>query len=289
MEAELELETDMETTTRQVDRATAFRDLHHQDRPLLLANAWSATSALVAAAAGAAAIGTTSFGIALDHGVNDGEQLPFDVARAVATDMVRSVDVPVTFDLEAGRGATAEAVGASMAAVIETGVVGVNIEDARPSEPGVLFDVPTQVERLRAGRAAADAAGVPMFINARCDVFFGASVPAERSLDEVRTRARAYADAGADGLFLPGLIDLAIIEAVVAAIDLPLNVMVFPGLPSFEQLSDAGVRRISQGGASFLAVNGMVHAMTAAFVAGELHPPMEAVGTGMSLLPLFIR
>ena len=118
-----------------------------------------------------------------------------------------------------------------MAAVIETGVVGVNIEDARPGEPGVLFDVSAQVERLGAARAAADASGVPMFINARCDVFFGASVPAEHALDEVRTRAQAYADAGADGLFLPGLIDLATIEAVVAAIDLPLNVMVIPGLP----------------------------------------------------------
>ena len=162
-------------------------------------------------------------------------KLPFDVALTVVTDIARSVDVPVSFDLEAGRGATADAVEASMAAVIETGVVGVNIEDARPGEPGVLFDVSTQVERLRAGRAAADTAGVPMFINARCDVFFGASVPAERTLDEVRTRAQAYADAGADGLFLPGLIDLATIEAIVAAVDLPLNVMVLPGLPSFER------------------------------------------------------
>src|SRR6476661_3226768 len=135
---------DLAVSSRQVDRATAFRDLHHQSRPLLLANAWSATSALVAAAAGAAAIGTTSFGVALDHGVADGEQLPFDVALTVATDIAQSVDVPVTFDLEAGRGATAVAVEASMAAVIETGVVGVNIEDARPGEPGVLFDVATQ-------------------------------------------------------------------------------------------------------------------------------------------------
>ena len=270
-------------------RATTFRDLHHEDGPLLLANAWNATSAVIAAAAGAPAIGTTSFGVALDHGVGDGEQLPFDVALSVAREIALSVDVPVTFDFEAGRGATAEAVGASMAAVIDTGVVGVNIEDARPGEPGVLFDVPTQVDRLRAARSAAEASGVPMFINARCDVFFGASIPAESALDEACARARVYEDAGADGLFLPGLIDLAVIESVVAATALPLNVMVTPGLPSFEQLAAAGVRRISQGGSSFLAGSGMLHAMTAAYLGGELHPPIEMVGAGLSVLPALIR
>ena len=114
---------------------------------------------------------------------------------------------------------------------------------------------------------------------------FRPSAPSTKS----GTAPRPTTDAGADGLFLPGLIDLATIEAVVAAVALPLNVMVLPGLPSFEQLAAAGVRRISQGGSSFLAANGMLHAMTAAYVAGELHPPMEAVGTGMSLLPTFIR
>ena len=91
------------------------------------------------------------------------------------------------------------------------------------------------------------------------------------------------------GSSFPGLIDLATIEAIVAAIDLPLNVMVLPGLPSFDELSAVGVRRISQGGSSFLAAAGMLHATTAAYVAGELHPPIEAVGAGMSLLPTFIR
>ena len=128
-----------------------------------------------------------------------------------------------------------------------------------------------------------------MFINARCDVFFGAIIPAERALDEVRARAQAYEDAGADGFFLPGLTDLATIEAVVAAIGLPLNVMVAPGLPSLDQLAAAGVRRISQGGSSFLAANGMIHTMTTAYLAGELHPPVEMVGAGLIVLPALIR
>jgi 2-methylisocitrate lyase-like PEP mutase family enzyme len=282
--------TDTEGTKQGMKyRAIAFHDLHHQDRPLLLANVWNSTSAVIAAAAGALAIGTTSFGVALDHGVVDGEQLPFDVALGVARDIARSVDVPVTVDLEAGRGVTAEAVGASMAAVIETGAVGVNIEDARPGESGVLFDVPAQAERLRAARSAADASGVPMFINARCDVFFGSAIPAARALDEVQMRAQAYEAAGADGFFLPGLTDLATIEAVVAVIGLPLNVMVAPGLPSLDQLAAAGVRRISQGGSSFLAANGMLHAMTTAYLAGELHPSVQMVGAGLGVLPTLIR
>ena len=280
--------TDTERT-RQQSVATSFRDLHHQDRPLLLANVWNATSAVIAASAGAPAIGTTSFGVALDHGVGDGELLPFDVALSVAQEIARAVDVPVTFDFEAGRGSTPEAVEASMAAVIDTGVVGVNIEDARPGQPGLLFDVPEQVARLRAARSATEASRVPMFINARCDVFFGASIPAERAVEEACARARAYEDAGADGLFLPGLIDVATIESVVAATVLPLNVMVSPGLPSFEQLATAGVRRISQGGSSFLAASGMLNAMTAAYLGGELHPPIEMVGAGLSVLPALIR
>jgi 2-methylisocitrate lyase-like PEP mutase family enzyme len=275
--------------TKRIELAEKFRQLHQGDRPLLLANAWSATSAVIAAAAGAAAIGTTSFGVALDHGVADGEQLPFEVALMVASEIAKSVDVPVTFDFEAGRGATPAEVESSMAAVIETGVVGVNIEDARPGEPGLLFEVAAQADRLRGARSAADASGLPIFINARCDVFFGASVPMERAVDEARSRAHAYADAGADGLFLPGLIDLETIESIVAASALPLNVMVTPGLPSLEQLVTAGVRRISQGGSSFLAASGMLHSTMAAFVAGELHPPMQMVGAGLSVLPALVR
>ena len=127
-------------------------------------------------------------------------------------------------------------------------------------------------------RAAADASGVPMFINARWRRGSSArNVPAERALDEVRDQRNAYEDAGADGLFLPGLIDLATIEAVVAATALPLNVMVMPGLPSLEHLAAAGVRRISQGGASFLAASGMLHATTAAYLGGEA-PPAGADG-----------
>lgn len=272
----------------QANRADTFRQLHEHERPLLLANAWSAASARVAEAAGAAAIGTTSFGMALDHGRTDG-QLPYDTALMVAEEIARSVEVPVTVDLEAGRGDSPDDVRKSMTAVIATGAVGVNIEDSVPGEHGTLFDVASQAERLRAARAAAEDAGVPMYINARCDVFFGADVAADRAHDEVAERAGAYKDAGADGLFLPGLLDVDTIKAFTSRIKMPLNVMVLPGLPSLDELIAAGVKRISQGGASFIAAAGALHTMTAAYVNGELVPPADAIGAGFPLVPVLAR
>ena len=275
-------------TSAQVARAIRFRELHVADAPLLLANVWSASSARIAVDAGAAAVGTTSFGVALEHGRADGELLPFDVALSVVADIAAAVDVPVTFDLEAGRGETPEDVGVSMSAAIETGVAGVNIEDQRPGT-GKLFDVDTQAERLKGARAAAVAAGVPIFINARCDAFFGADVAPDRAVDEVIGRARAYKEAGADGLFVPGLTSLETIGALVAAVELPLNVMVGAGIPALSELAAAGVRRISQGGVGFLAIAGTLRSMTSAYLAGELHPPIEAVGAGFMLLPVLTR
>src|SRR3954452_17371950 len=188
-----------EGTVKQVAqqaRAEAFRAMHTEGPVLQIANAWNAWSARIMHAAGATAIGTTSFGVSLDHGVFDGELLPFDVALGVAAEVAAAVTVPVTVDLEAGRGATPDDVGRSVAAVVATGAVGVNIEDGVPGGGGALFAVADQCERLAAAPAAADEAGVPIFINARCDVYFGADLAAERRVDEVLARANSYREAG---------------------------------------------------------------------------------------------
>jgi len=278
-----------ETVSAQQERAIAFREMHTSERPLLLANVWDALSARVAVAAGAAAIGTTSFGIALSHGVNDGEVLAFDEVVTIARNIVGAVDVPVTIDLEAGRGSSADGVAAAVTDVVAAGAVGVNIEDSIPGQAGQLFEIAEQVERLTAARAAADAAGIPVYINARCDVYFGASVIADRMLEETLTRARAYRGAGADGLFLPGLVDLNTIATVATNTDFLLNVMVSPGLPSFDDLAAPGVRRISQGGSAFLAVTGVLTSLTRDYLGEQLHPPMEALGNGLSVLPSLLQ
>jgi 2-methylisocitrate lyase-like PEP mutase family enzyme len=272
------------TNLPQHDRAVRFRELHAGPRPLLLANAWDATSARVLAAAGVAAIGTTSFGVALDHGVLDGELLPFDDVLAVAGAIASAVEIPVSVDLEAGRGETPDDVQQSVAAVIDRGAVGINIEDTVPGQPGRLRHVESQSARIGAARAAAAASGIPIFVNARCDVWFGADVAPDARFDEAVRRATAYAAAGADGLFVPGLLDVEVIAEVTSQVALPVNVMVGVGAPSLDDLAAAGVRRLSQGGEPFLSVVGALKALTDGYLAGTLSAPPETVGAGASLI-----
>lgn len=278
----------MNETSAQRDLALRFRALHDGDHPLQLANAWDATSARILAAAGAQAIGTTSFGVALDHGAWDGEQLPFRTALDVASSIVSAVDVPVTVDLEAGRGHDPAEVEQSVAAVIACGAVGINIEDSIPGQAGALVAIAPQAERIEACRRAAEAGGVPIFVNARCDVFFGADVPPDQRIDEVLARAKSYQAAGADGLFLPGLLDITTIRTIARQVELPVNVMIGTGSPSLADLAGAGVRRLSQGGEPFIAMAGMLKQLTERYLAGELAPPPDAFGAGASLLPALV-
>jgi 2-methylisocitrate lyase-like PEP mutase family enzyme len=273
----------------QTARAERFRSLHHDGPILQLVNVWDRTSARVAAASGAAALGTTSFGVAAANGYADGEHMPFDRVLDATAAIVAAVDVPVSLDLEAGHGPTPDAVRDAVAAAIGCGAVGVNIEDSVPGVVGSLVAVEVQAARLGAARAAAEDAGVPIFVNARCDVYFGADLPADRRVDEVLERADRYAAAGADGLFLPGLVDLDTIGAVVERTDLPLNVMVVPGIPSLAELDAAGVRRVSQGGASFLAVAGVLSSLATGYLAGDLVPPIDQFAAGLAMVPELVR
>jgi 2-methylisocitrate lyase-like PEP mutase family enzyme len=273
----------MTTDTAQHERAVRFAELHAGDQPLLLTNAWDATSARVLAAAGAPAIGTTSFGVALSNGVWDGELLPLEAALEVARAIASAVGVPVTVDLEAGRGTGPDEVRESVARVIACGAVGINLEDSIPGKPGALFGRADQAARIAAARSAAADSGVPLYINARCDVYFGAKIAPDEQVSEVLARATAYQEAGADGLFLPGLLDLSVIASITSSTGLPLNVMTGDNMPSVGELAEAGVRRVSQGGASFLATLGWLKTLTEHYLAGQLSSPPE-VGAGASLL-----
>ncbi|MGW6913385.1 isocitrate lyase/PEP mutase family protein [Kitasatospora sp. NPDC054939] len=215
--------------------------------PLVLPNAWDAASAAVIASAGAPAIATTSGGVSWSLGCGDGEQLDRTQAVAVARRVVAAVDVPVTVDAEGGYGPGPDEVAATVRELIAAGAVGVNLEDST-APGGPLFTVAEQVERLRAARAAAERAGLPeLLVNARTDVFlFGIGEPAGRA-DEVLARAEAYAAAGADGLFVPGLLDLAVLAELCERSPLPINAMAGPGGPDVAALAAAGVRRISVG------------------------------------------
>jgi 2-methylisocitrate lyase-like PEP mutase family enzyme len=269
-----------------VARAEAFRRLHEQPEPLRLVNAWDALSARVFAKAGAPAIGTSSFAVAASLGYQDGQHVPWPTVRRVTGEIVEAAgEVPVTVDIEAGGGAEPADVVRTVADVVAAGAVGVNLEDANPEVPGTLFDVDDQCRRLSAARAAAEEQGVPLYVNARCDTYFSPAVEPAQRLDETLKRTAAYLAAGADGIFLPGLVDAGILRTVVASVGAPVNVMVWPGLPPADELGRLGVKRISQGGAMFLLAVGFLERSTRAFLdgpwehtGGDVAPALHLVG-----------
>jgi 2-methylisocitrate lyase-like PEP mutase family enzyme/pimeloyl-ACP methyl ester carboxylesterase len=224
-------------------RAERFRALHVRGDPLVLFNVWDAGSAKAVAATGAAAIATSSWAVADANGYPDGERLPLAAAIDNLRRIVAATDLPVTVDLESGYDEVARAV----ALAIDAGAVGCNLEDTVPSDRR-LRDVAEQSERIEEARSAANVAGVAFFINARTDVFLHGS----GSIDEAITRARAYAAAGADGLFVPGLSDMERIARLVEAQPLPLNVMVDDDTPTLAELAEHGVARVSYGPRPYL-------------------------------------
>ncbi|MFC4116294.1 isocitrate lyase/PEP mutase family protein [Nonomuraea zeae] len=227
-------------------KARLFRTLSTES-VLVLPNAWDAASAAVIAAAGATAIATTSGGVAWSLGYGDGQRLSRGEMVEAAGRIVDSVDLPVTVDIEGGYGPARADVAATVRAVIEAGAVGVNLEDST-AVGGPLFDVVEQSARLIAARNAAAEAGLPeLFVNARTDVFLFAVGAPEDRLGEVLARAAAYAEAGADGIFVPGLLDLDVLNALCVASPLPVNVMAIAGGPSVSELAQSGARRISLG------------------------------------------
>lgn len=224
-------------------RATAFAALHVPGTPLVLYNAWDAGSAKVVAESGARAIATGSWSVAAAQGHADGEKIPLDLAIANLERMVAAVELPVTIDLEGGYGDAA----ASAARAKRAGAVGCNLEDRIVAGEG-LYPAERQAARLAAVR---EAAGPSFFVNARTDVFLKTPLEAhdEARLDEALERARAYAGAGADGLFLPGLSDERLIGLACERSPLPVNVMVWKGTPPLRRLAELGVARISHAGA----------------------------------------
>jgi 2-methylisocitrate lyase-like PEP mutase family enzyme len=235
------------------ERALLLRALHEPSAGVLvLPNAWDAASAALVAGAGARAVATTSGGVSWSLGRPDGEGLDRDAMVAAVARIAAAVDVPVTADVEGGYGD----VSATVTAVAAAGAAGVNLEDSR-APGGPLFSVGEQAGRIRAARAAAAAAGVPdLVVNARTDVvLFDLG-----DLDEVAARARAYREAGADCLFVPGLLDLDALGTLARTVGLPLNAMAGPGGPTVPELAAAGVRRVSVGTAVAQAAYAVVRA-----------------------------
>lgn len=233
--------------TSQKEKAEVFTRLHIAGEPLVLFNIWDAGSAQAVENAGAKAIATGSHSVAAANGFADGEQLSLDMALANLERIIANVTLPVTIDFEGGYTDGVDGLKENIAKVIDTGAVGINFEDQVVGGEG-LYSIEEQSKRIHAVREAANLKDIPLFINARTDVFLknGAATHSEH-YEEAVTRAAAYADAGASGLFAPGLKDPELIRALCERSPLPVNIMAMADTPSSTEMASLGVSRISYG------------------------------------------
>jgi 2-methylisocitrate lyase-like PEP mutase family enzyme len=225
-------------------RCELLRSLHVRGQPLVLPNAWDAASARAVVAAGFPVVATTSAGVAAALGFEDHEDAPAGEMLAAAARIARAVEVPLTVDAEAGYGLS----GAELvAALLDAGAAGCNFEDTDHAA-GRISDTAAQVERLAALRAAADARGYPLVVNARVDVFLAdRAAPQEPRVGEAVARARAYLEAGADCVYPIFLHERAAIAAFVDAVAGPVNIFAVPMAPPIPELAELGVARVSFG------------------------------------------
>jgi 2-methylisocitrate lyase-like PEP mutase family enzyme len=222
--------------------------LHHARRPLVLVNVWDVASALVVQRAGLPAIATSSSAVSSALGYPDGEHIPAGEMLAAVARIASRVVLPVTADLEAAYADDPEGVAEVARRLLETGAVGLNLEDGIDPTTGLLRSVDRAAERVRAVREVAREHDVPLVINARTDVFLEAGGTSEEVLAESITRLIAYRDAGADCLFPIGIREPGDISRLTSRLRHPVNVLAGPGAPSVSELGELGVARISLGG-----------------------------------------
>ena len=235
----------MDATT-QHQYAETFHGLHRTGDPLVLFNAWDVATAEAIAKA-FPAIATSSAAVASALGYADGESVPLDMVAGLVSRITAAVSVPVSIDLEAGYGDTPDATAESVTMILRAGAIGINIEDGLFGGRRQLVSLEQHAAKIKAVRDAAQKLGIHLFINARTDPFLLEFGSPDECLSEAAKRARVYADAGADGIFVPALTDLALIEKFVQFTPLPVNIMVTEGVPEIPDLARVGVRRVSLG------------------------------------------
>ena len=251
--------------------AETFHALHRDF--LILTNAWDAASARLTQDAGAKAIATSSAAVAWAHGYADGHGLPISILAATVAEIARVVSVPITVDAEGGYADDAKSAGENIATLIRAGGIGINLEDGHDAHE-------LHLKKIAAARAAAEREGVKLYINARTDVYLKKLVPAEQAVEESIRRGRAIRDAGASGLFVPGVLKPDEIKAIAAGVNLPLNVITLPGLPKPAELKALGARRLSAATRIFGAAMNAARSATEAFLRdGDSDALAQAAGT----------
>jgi 2-methylisocitrate lyase-like PEP mutase family enzyme len=227
-----------------------FAALHVPGDPLIIYNCWDPGSAVAIAKAGAKAIATGSYGAAESLGFGDGEKVPLDLVFDNAKRIMGVVDVPVSIDFESGYAQDAAGIAANLASLAATGAVGCNFEDSVIGGDGI-YPIAIQADRVAAARKGS---GDAFFLNARIDLYL--RTPAaqcdDSTRDETIDRAKAYVEAGASGIFVPGLRDAETLAEIVNRTGALINVIPGPGAPT-QPLADAGVARVSYGGSPWYA------------------------------------
>lgn len=232
----------------QIEKAKHFGSLHVKGSPLVLYNIWDAGGAQAIEKVGAKAVATGSWSVAAAHGYSDGEEIPIDLVELIAGRICATTQLPVTIDFEGGYAERPDDVALNVKRIIQAGAVGINFEDQIVNGSG-LHKLSEQSRRISAVRESAIELDVPLFINARTDLFLqaGTSVNHADLIESTKERADEYEKAGASGLFVPGLIDDDLIAEICEHTSLPVNVMLMDGAPSIGKLANAGVSRVSVG------------------------------------------
>ena len=265
------------------DLAKQFHDLHIPPEFLILPNAWDVGSARVIEAAGAKAIATTSAGVSWALGYPDGNILPVEKLLALVEGITNAINIPLTVDVEGGYTDDPKKIAQNLKPIIEAGAVGINIEDGEGSSSLLA-------QKIEQVRKAADSAGVKLFINARTDVYLNQLGDPTSWVEEIISRAEVYKAAGADGVFVPGITEAADIKTVADEIELPLNVMARPGLPSAKELAKLGARHLSAGGAISQVIWNHTYDLAKLFLqAGDSHIVVKSGMPYSNLQELFTR
>jgi len=238
----------MSNKTSQKEKAELFHQLHHSGEMLVFPNIWDSLGAALMQDLGYQAIATASAAIAYSNGYDDGENIPFADLLPLLKRITGAVNIPVTADIETGYANNTDELKKNIELLLETGIVGINFEDSDKTT-NKLFPIEYQCEKIRSIKAAGAAQHIPIFINARTDVYVKGNDFWDEAakLDETIKRGKAYLEAGADCIF-PILVDRrSSIQTLISTLNCPINIIALGAVPPLKVLSEMGIARVSVG------------------------------------------
>jgi len=238
----------------QRQKASQFYDLHHTGKLLILPNIWDCMGAILLESLNYPAIATASASVAFSNGYDDGENIPFDDLLILLKKIVNSVNIPVSADVESGFAEDDLQLKENINRLLKTGIAGINIEDT-DKKTNTLLPVETQCRRIKLIRKISEEMDIPLFINARTDVYIREKKldTPESKLEETLKRGLAYKTAGADCFFPITMNKKDDIKQIIDQLQMPVNLVIVPGIPELNVLNEIGVARVSLG-PSFLKI-----------------------------------